>query len=499
MALLLTLLSISFLARADVDGGISMSNPQDLPAADRDKEIDAGRHAGDWIRLPINWSGLQPADTTPVASWNWATYDAIINSARPSDGRKKLNVLVILGTIPGWANGNGGWAKPATDPATYQAYCREVAKRYLPLGVTAYQVGNEINLVHASDGWPTPTGGAYYTGFLLPGATGVWEASVSTGVGYNVVMGSLAPNTWNTASPTPQTFLTQVYTAAPANKRWLWGALAYHPYVGPAANPPSADANLGTTPTAVYNVMVANGESTKKLWATEFGSPTHGGQYVTSEAALAGWVDDVVAKWYSYSFAGPLFWYTCRDKADYNDPNTAISGERENYFGLLHHDYTAKSAYPVLKSYFNPAIENGKYKILARHSGKSLDVANWGTTNGTRVQQWTWHGGASQQWTFEKQSDGCYEIKANTTTGLNLDLSSPASGTALRLWADNNADGQRFQLTSLGGGYYRITPKISTAFGLDVAAASTADGADVIEYAWNSSSWNQQWLIVPVW
>jgi len=207
----------------------------------------------------------------------------------------------------------------------------------------------------------------------------------------------------------------------------------------------------------------------------------------------------VVAKWYSYSFAGPLFWYTARDKADYNDPNAAVNAERENYFGLLHHDYTAKPPYPVLKSYFNPDLENGKYKIIARHSGKSLDVANWGTTNGTRVQQWAWHGGASQQWTFEKESDGCYEIKANTTTGMNLDLSSPASGTALRLWADNNADGQRFTVTSLGGGYYRIAPKISTTFALDVATASTADGADMIEYAWNSSSWNQQWLIVPVW
>jgi len=34
-------------------------------------------------------------------------------------------------------------------------------------------------------------------------------------------------------------------------------------------------------------------------------------------------------------------------------------------------------------------IPNGTYKILARHSGKALDVTNNGTADGTNVQQWS--------------------------------------------------------------------------------------------------------------
>lgn len=475
----------------DYDGGISMSNPQWLTETIRNKEIDAVRHAADRIRLPINWDELQPSDATSVADWNWDVFDDIIARARPADGTKKLNVLIILGAVPGWANGNGGYGKPATDPAKYQKYCREVAKRYLSLGVSTYQIGNEVNLIHP--GWAAPDGGDYYTNFVLPGATGVWEAAVHHSLDYNVVLGSLAPNTWNIASPHPVTFLEAFYLTAPANKRWLWGSLAYHPYVGPGANPPSSDGNLGTIPEDLYDIMVANGEGTKQLWATEFGTPTHGGIHVTDEDDVPDWVDDVLATWYSYSFAGPLFWYTARDKQAYG-----ASTDRENYFGLLYSDFSAKPAYPVLKACFSPTIENGRYQVIARHSAKALDVDNWGTSNGTQVQQWTWHAGASQQWTFEKQTDGLYEIKTHVATGMNLHLANSSSGTSLAIWQDNNGTGQRFQLTSLDNGFYRITPRINTSYALDVSAASTADGADVLQYPWFSTSFNQQWMIVPL-
>lgn len=340
----------------DRDGGISMSNPQTLSSSIRDKEIDAVRDLGDRIRLPINWDELQPADETPVAKWKWDVFDKIIASAVPDDGRKKLSVLVILGSVPGWANGNGGYGKPATDPAKFEKYCFEVARRYIQKGVNTFQIGNEVNLVHP--GW-TPEGAAYYQGFLQPGGTGIWKASLNGELSYNVVMGSLAPNTWNEVSPHPVKFLKDVYQAAggsePGNSKWLWGSLSYHPYVGPAADPPSADVNLSTLPKEIYDVMVANGEGEKKLWATEFGTPTHGGKYVTDEKKLPAWVHDVVEKWYGYEFAGPLFWYTARDKKAYGK-----SDNREDFFGLLYSNFSKKDAYPVLKSYFNPEAESRK-------------------------------------------------------------------------------------------------------------------------------------------
>ena len=94
-----------------VEGGIAMSNPQFLPPAIRDREIEAVRNVASWIRLPINWDELQPADDVPVEKWNWNVIDKIIAKARPEDGSKKLNVLVILGAIPGWANEKAGYRR----------------------------------------------------------------------------------------------------------------------------------------------------------------------------------------------------------------------------------------------------------------------------------------------------------------------------------------------------------------------------------------------------
>lgn len=470
-----------------------MSNPQWLATADWQKEIEAVRQVGDWIRLPVNWDELQPSATTPVASWNWSTYDQIIDRARLAT-TKPLKVLVILGATPGWANGSGGYGKPATNAADYQNYCRQVAYRYLAKGVTAYQVGNEINLPHP--GW-TQNAADYYNGFMVPASAGLQQAAVDRSTACQVVMGSLAPNTWST-SPHPHDFLVGIYQAAGGNAtgngKWRWNALSYHPYVNPDNTLlPSVQANLKDIPPQLYADMVTYQEGTKKLWGTEFGSPTHG-SYVITEATQASWVDNVVDKWNSYSYAGPLFWYTARDKKAYG-----ASTDREDYFGLLYHDFSAKPAYPLLKSRFSPAIANGTYRITARHSGLALDAEAWGTANGTRVQQWAWHGGNSQRWTVELQSDGYCEIKANTGPGLNLDLNagSSANGTKTQLWSDNNSNAQRFKFESLGGGYYRITPKVNTASCLDVFEVSTSSGADVIEWTWSGAN-NQQWQVVPV-
>jgi hypothetical protein len=38
--------------------------------------------------------------------------------------------------------------------------------------------------------------------------------------------------------------------------------------------------------------------------------------------------------------------------------------------------------------------------IVAAHSGKCLDVRDVSLADGARIQQWTCHGGANQQWQF---------------------------------------------------------------------------------------------------
>ncbi len=77
--------------------------------------------------------------------------------------------------MPDWANGGAGDYGPVTNIATIKNYSYLTAKRYLPMGVTHYQIGNEINLPHP--GWGTPNGATYVTKFLAPQAEGVRQAA----------------------------------------------------------------------------------------------------------------------------------------------------------------------------------------------------------------------------------------------------------------------------------------------------------------------------------
>lgn len=144
-------------------------------------------------------------------------------------------------------------------------------------------------------------------------------------------------------------------------------------------------------------------------------------------------------------------------------------------------------------------IANGTYRVIARHSGKSLDVSSSGTTDGTNVQQWGWNGTNAQRWTFELQADGYYKIRANVGTGKVLDVnaSGTANGTNVHIWSDNGTNAQRWRVESLGGGYYRITPRVNLSSCLDVAGGSgaTQDGANVQIWSYGGGT-NQQWQIL---
>ncbi|HEY8937188.1 MAG TPA: RICIN domain-containing protein [Cyclobacteriaceae bacterium] len=141
-------------------------------------------------------------------------------------------------------------------------------------------------------------------------------------------------------------------------------------------------------------------------------------------------------------------------------------------------------------------IPDGTYKIIARHSGKALDVTNNGTANGTNVQQWTLNGCNCQQWTLTNLGSGQYKI-IGLSSGKSLDVAgvSTADGANVQIWTYNGGNNQRFTFTPTTGGYYRITP-VHSGKALDVASGSTADGANVQQWTYNGGN-NQQWQLVP--
>ena len=138
-------------------------------------------------------------------------------------------------------------------------------------------------------------------------------------------------------------------------------------------------------------------------------------------------------------------------------------------------------------------IANGTYRIIARHSGKALDVAGWGTADGTNVDQWTYGGGNNQRWTITHLGNNQYEI-INVNSGKALEVAGwgTANGSNVDQWTYLSGANQIWTISATSGGYYCLTPTHATSMALDVSGVSTADGANVQEWSWTGGN-NQQW------
>ncbi len=76
---------------------------------------------------------------------------------------------------------------------------------------------------------------------------------------------------------------------------------------------------------------------------------------------------------------------------------------------------------------------------------------------------------------------------------LGIRAASTASGAELVQWAGNGSSDQQFRFVDAGGGYYKIENR-NSGLVLDVASGSTADGATIQQWG-DAGSNNQQWKI----
>jgi aryl-phospho-beta-D-glucosidase BglC (GH1 family) len=138
-------------------------------------------------------------------------------------------------------------------------------------------------------------------------------------------------------------------------------------------------------------------------------------------------------------------------------------------------------------------IPNGIYRLAARHSGKVLEVAGLGTTNGSNVQQWSYWSSDSQRWMVKHLGNNQYSIVgADSAKSLDVSGWGTGDGANVQIWSDLGGANQRWTITSAGGGYYQLQPTHAPSKCLDVNQASTADGANV--QIWGCSGvTNQQW------
>ncbi|MEO3746422.1 RICIN domain-containing protein [Plantactinospora sp. B5E13] len=91
-----------------------------------------------------------------------------------------------------------------------------------------------------------------------------------------------------------------------------------------------------------------------------------------------------------------------------------------------------------------------------------------------------------------------YHRITNRNSGRVMDVvsSSTANNAEVKQYAWNGGGNQRWEFQDAGGGYLRLVNQNSGKC-LDVASASTADGANIIQYTCGSGT-NQQWQWVAV-
>jgi len=140
---------------------------------------------------------------------------------------------------------------------------------------------------------------------------------------------------------------------------------------------------------------------------------------------------------------------------------------------------------------------NGSYELVARHSGKCLDVSGVSVDDGAPVIQWTCNGGLNQRWTLQSTSDGYYNLVAGHS-GKLLDVGGVSMDDGARVvqWPANGGQNQQWLPQPVGGGYYTLTARHSGKV-LDISGVSLDDGAFAIQWTPNGGA-NQQWLLRSV-
>lgn len=290
-----------------------------------------------WVRMNVSWSGVEPTGKGVINSGWLSELDAAVRYAREAG----LQVLMpIADGVPYWASAdpakaNGTWNKywKPTSMVDYGDFVGFVVRRYSPMGVSHYEIWNEPNHPRF---WPSGVSAADYVPMLKAGYQAVKAASPEA----TVLMGGLSKG--------DHYYLRQLYAAG---AKPYMDVINIHPYTG-AVGPNSCwnDKNGLKAVDAfcsietVRDVAVANGDSAKPMWLTEFGWTTYTGTYGVTEEQQAKNLTDAFAWLGSRPYVTNAFWYSFRNTYWLKDDPSSW----EANVGLLRTDFTAKPAHAAL-------------------------------------------------------------------------------------------------------------------------------------------------------
>jgi hypothetical protein len=295
------------------------------------------------VRTDFSWARVQP---TATGSFNWTSVDLVVSAANA----RHLHLLPILDFTPAWARQaacRGTFHCGPADPAQFAAFVAAAAQRYAPQGIHMWEIWNEPNL---GGSWPPAPNAVAYSRILVAAARAI-KAVDPTAI---VISGGLAGATTGPTTVAPTEFLATMCAAGAVS---AVDGVGFHPYSFPV--PPSYDVawNAWSQMVRVRGALVACGQPTKPIWATEYGAPTNGPGLTASatdykighspdhvdEAYQALLVTQSVLQVEQSPWIHGLFWYTDRDSG-------TDTSNRENFFGLRRADGTAKPAWAALRA-----------------------------------------------------------------------------------------------------------------------------------------------------
>ena len=146
------------------------------------------------------------------------------------------------------------------------------------------------------------------------------------------------------------------------------------------------------------------------------------------------------------------------------------------------------------------------YRIQAKCSGCSIDVAGGNISNGTNIQQYVNNNELAQKWLFipynptQPIDEGKYILLPSAAAGMELDVSGDTgevgNGINVQIWNDRAASRYNsFDLVKLPNGYYKFVHAASGKC-LDVGGGSVTSSGNINLYDDNGSI-AQQWAVIP--
>jgi hypothetical protein len=272
-----------------------------------------------WVKFQLSWKETEPQQ----GSRNWGEWDRLILAYHNAG----FNILLSIVKAPDWArpaNTDLSQEGPPADPSTYAFFVGELAQRYKG-GVQAIEVWNEQNLAREGGGAPMPP--EQYVALLSAAYRSVKTADPS------IVVVSGAPTPAGDVPGAAIDDISYLNAMYAAGLKSVSDAIGVHPsgyncpalgdwqtvtdpgagFRGPFDNRHHSWCFMGTME-GYRNVLVANGDTNKGLWPTEFGwavsgTPETGYEYAAdnSREEQSQWITQAFQQAQAWGWVGPTF------------------------------------------------------------------------------------------------------------------------------------------------------------------------------------------------